>query len=304
VNKIKLDFERAIGIAGTVACLLLFALKPSFPTPDKIIIFLIFVFMIFKQATAMLRRLLPFVVIILIYESFRSIADKLNSHVNYALAPHFDKLIFGNLPAVYLQNWLWRGHTSWYDVVLYIPYLLFFVIPFGLALLVWKTRDKYYWQVVGAYSLLFFGAFVTFLAFPAAPPWLASDNHYIQPIVRVSSYVWGSLGIHDFSVVYSRLAANPVAAVPSLHSACATLFALFIFKLYGARWGSLSLLYPVLIYIGVVYEGEHYVFDVFVGIIYALLAYFAAPHALKYLRKIATKNALARRSAYIQKKSA
>jgi membrane-associated phospholipid phosphatase len=225
------------------------------------------------------------VLIILAYESFRSVADKLNSHVNYYLAPHADKLLFGKLPTIYLQNWLWKGHTSWYDVVLYIPYLLFFAIPLGLAILVWKTRDKYYWQVVGAYSLLFFAAFVTFLLFPAAPPWLASDNHYITHIVRVSSYVWASMGIQNFPSVYNHLSANPVAAVPSLHSACSTLFSMFIFKLYGKKWGVLSLVYPVLIYIGVVYEGEHYAFDVITGIIYALAAYFATPYILRKTEK-------------------
>jgi membrane-associated phospholipid phosphatase len=293
VNKIKPYLEQTIGVIGTIACLAIFIHKPSFPTPDKIIVFLAFVFMIFKQALPMLKRLLPFVLIILAYESFRSVADKLNSHVNYYLAPHFDQLIFGKLPALYLQQWFWKGHTSWYDVVLYIPYLLFFALPLALAILVWKTRDKYYWQVVGAYSLLFFAAFVTFLVFPAAPPWLAAQNHYIPDVIRVSSYVWASMGIHDFPSVYNHLAANPVAAVPSLHSACSTLFAMIIFKLYGKRWGMLSLLYPILIYIGVVYEGEHYFFDVVAGIIYAVAAYYASPYLIlqsKPLRKKLSAN--------------
>jgi membrane-associated phospholipid phosphatase len=148
--------------------------------------------------------------------------------------------------------------------------------------------------VVGAYSLLFFAAFVTFLMFPAAPPWLAAQNHYIEPVVRVSSYVWASMGIQDFPSVYNHLAANPVAAVPSLHSACSTLFAIFIFKLYGKKWGALSLLYPVLIYIGVVYEGEHYFFDVVTGIIYAVTAYKISPY---FVRK-ATKAFSVQRTAY------
>jgi len=287
VEKIKQYGEQTIGVIGTLFCVITFVHTPSFPTPDKIIVFLLFVFMIFKQALPMLKRLLPFVLIILAYESFRSIADKLNNHVNYYLAPHFDQFLFGGkLPALYLQQWLWKGHTSWYDVVLYIPYLLFFMIPLGLAILVWKTRDKYYWEVVGAYSLLFFAAFVTFLIFPAAPPWLAAQNHYIHNVIRVSSYVWASMGIHDFPSVYNHIAANPVAAVPSLHSACSTLFSIFIFKLYGKKWGLASLLYPILIYIGVVYEGEHYFFDVIAGIIYAIAAYYISPYVVaKITRK-------------------
>jgi len=230
----------------------------------------------------MLKRLLPFIALMLVYESFRGIVHSLNTHVNYSLAPHVDRLIFGTLPTVTLQKWWWHGHTSWYDIALYIPYMLFFIIPLGLAILVWKTRDEYYWQVVTTYLVLFFSAFLTFLLFPAAPPWLASQNHYIEPIVRVSTNVWFSLGIHNFPSLYNHIAANPVAAVPSLHSGVSTLFSLIIFKLYGRRWGIISLIYPILIYIGVVYEGEHYAFDVICGITYAVAAYLLTPYLMEF----------------------
>jgi membrane-associated phospholipid phosphatase len=167
----------------------------------------------------------------------------------------------------------------------YIPYLLFFALPLALAILVWKTRDKYYWRVVGSYLVLFFSGFLTFLLFPAAPPWMASDGHYIEPITRISSNVWYSLGLHDFPSIYNHIAPNPVAAIPSLHSGVATLLSIFIFKLYGRRWGLLSLVYPILIIIGVVYEGEHYVFDVMVGIVYAALAYLLTPRLLNVINR-------------------
>ncbi len=279
--KVRGNITQVVGVLGTAVCLGLFIHAPSFPTPDKLVVFLTFAFMIFKQAIEMLKRLLPFVILLLVYESFRGIAHQLNGHVNYTLAPHVDRIIFGKLPIDYLQQWLWRGHTSWYDIVFYIPYMLFFVIPLGLALLVWKTRPKFYWQVVTTYLMVFFSAFLTFLLFPTAPPWLAAQNHYIEPITRISSNVWASLGIKNFPSLYSHIAPNPVAAVPSLHAACATLLALFVFKLYGRRWGLVSLIYPALIYVGVVYEGEHYVFDVITGIIYALVLYWLTPPLMR-----------------------
>ncbi len=278
---------QAIGLAGTLMSAVTYARQPSFPTPDKILVFLVFVFMIFGQALEMLKRLLPFVALILVYESFRGIADKLNTHVDYLLAPHFDKFVFGGtLPTTTLQNWLWHGQVQWYDFVLYIPYMLFFVLPIGLAVLVWKTKDEYYWRVVWTYLLVFFAGYLTFLAFPAAPPWLASDNHYIEHVVRVSSHVWAALGIQDFPSLYNKIAPNPVAAIPSLHSACATLFSIFIFKIYGKRWGLISLIYPILIYIGVIYEGEHYFLDVAAGIMYAVAAYFLAPKVIKAVKNL------------------
>jgi membrane-associated phospholipid phosphatase len=229
----------------------------------------------------MLKHLLPFVVILLVYESFRGVANKLNSHVNYTLAPHIDKLLFGNLPTVYLQNLLWHGHVRWYDFVFYLAYMLHFIIPIGLALLVWKTREKEYWRVVVTYLVSAFGAFLTFLLFPAAPPWLAAQNNYIQPIVRISSDVWFALGLKDFPSVYNHISPNPVAAIPSLHAAWATLLVIFVYKLYGLRMAAVASIYPFLIYIGTIYEGEHYAFDVITGILYAIAAYMLTPYLIK-----------------------
>jgi hypothetical protein len=286
---IKKYLEQAIGVVGTIFCLVVFIHEPSFPTPDKILIFLTFVFMCLNQAVAMLKHLLPFVAVILVYESFRSVANKLNSHVNYLFAPTIDKFMFGNLPTVYLQNWLWRGHVQWFDFVFYLAYMLHFIIPIALAILIWKTREKHYWQVVTTYIVTAFAAFITFFLFPAAPPWMAAQSQYIQPITRISSNVWFALGLKDFPSLYNHLSPNPVAAIPSLHAAWATLFVIFIYKLYGRRWALLAGIYPFLIYFGTVYQGEHYAFDELAGIAYAIAAYLATPYIIK-----STKNTLKR----------
>ncbi|HSX18112.1 MAG TPA: phosphatase PAP2 family protein [Candidatus Saccharimonadales bacterium] len=280
--KIKQPISKWIGVVGTILSLAIYIKNPSFPTPDKLIIFLVFVFMIFGDALEALRRFGPFVVLILLYESFRSIADHLNNRVDYLTGPHFDSTIFGNLPTVYLQRWLWHGHVQWYDFVFYLPYFLHFILPLGLGIIVWKTRDKQFWHVMNTYLVVAFAAFLTFLAVPAAPPWLASQNHYIQPIERISSHVWDKLGIHDFPSVYNAITPNPVAAIPSLHAAWATLLFIFVYKLYGRRWAMLAAVYPILIFTGTVYQGEHYVFDVTCGIVYAVIGYLTVPRAMKF----------------------
>jgi hypothetical protein len=282
MNKNKVMALRAIGVVGALTCLILFINQPSFPTPDKLIVFMTFIFMMFSQAIQMLKKLLPFVAVILTYESFRSVADKLNTHVDYSFAPHMDKLLFGGLPTVYLQELLWHGNVSWYDFVFYFAYLLHFVIPIGLAVVVWKTREKQYWRVVNTYLVTAFLAFLTFLMFPAAPPWLASENHYIEPIVRVSSDVWQAFGLGDFPSFYSRISPNPVAAVPSLHAAWATLLVIFVYKLYGRRWAVLAAVYPLLIYVGTVYQGEHYAFDEILGVVYAIAGYKVTPYIMRW----------------------
>jgi len=280
---------RVLGLVCTIASIGLFVHEPSFPTPDKLVIFLTFVFMMFGQAVELLKRFLPFAGLLVVYESFRGIVPHLNTHVNYMWMPGVDKLLPGHeMPTIILQGWLWHGHVQWYDYILYITYMLHFVLPFALAIVVWKLRESHYWRYAATYMVVSFLGFFTFLMFPAAPPWMASDKGMIAHVTRVSSEVWYTLGVHDFPSVYNKIAPNPVAAVPSLHAAYATIFALFAFTLFKkTKWKYLSLLYPLFIYFGTVYQGEHYAIDEVLGAVYGVAAYFIAPYVLSGVRRLA-----------------
>lgn len=268
-------YFRLIGLLGVITCLVLFIRTPSFPTPDKLLVFLTFGFMMFGRGKALLLRLGPFVGLLLVYESFRGLVPKLNHRVEYHWMIWADDHLFGgSLPTTTLQHWLWHGHIQWYDFIFYLVYMLHFVLPMSLALLIWKYRDQFYWQYIASLLSLSFAGFITFLLFPAAPPWLAMDKHVIISVTRISSQVWLALGIHDFPSLYNTLSPNPVAAVPSLHAAYATLFLIFVYKLFDKRWAALASLYPLLIYVGTVYQGEHYAIDEIIGAVYAVGTYF------------------------------
>lgn len=281
----KLKFWQIVGAIGTLIAVIIFVRQPSFPTPDKLLVFFTLVAMMFNRATELLKRFVPFVLLLLVYESFRGLVPSLNNHVHYLWMPMMDKLLFfGHLPTAVLQHLLWYGHVRWYDFVFYGAYTLHFVMPFLLAVLVWQTREKYYWRLITTYLVVSFMGFLTYLLYPAAPPWMANDKHLIEPITRVSSAVWQAFGIHDFPSVYNKISPNPVAAVPSLHAAYAFLFALFITRLYKTKWRYLAWIFPFLIIVGTVYQGEHYLIDAILGVMYALFAYWAAPYALRYLQ--------------------
>src|SRR5436190_12523108 len=173
MEKINKNFWRLAGVIGVLVWTISFVIAPSFPTLDRLVFLIIFIFMIFSQGLEALKRFLPFVAVILAYESFRSVADRLNSHVYYTLAPHIDRFLFGNLPTVYLQDWLWHGHVQWYDFAFYFAYMCHFILPLVLGVIVWKTREKQYWRVMWTYITVSFASFFTFLLFPAAPPWMA-----------------------------------------------------------------------------------------------------------------------------------
>jgi membrane-associated phospholipid phosphatase len=264
--------QRAIGVIGTILYTMAVIADPSWPSPDKITTFLFFVFLMFGNAWQMLKRLGAFVLILLVYESFRGMVPELNMHVHYTLMPEVDRVLFhGTLPTTTLQNWWWKGHVSWYDIMFYSAYMMHYIIPFALSLLVWKFHPNHYWRVISVYIVVSFAGFLTYLIFPAAPPWMASDMNIIPHITHISDPVFGAMGLGDFPTVFSRINPNPVAAVPSLHAAYATVFAALTFMIFGKKWGMLSLIYPILIFVGTVYLGEHYAFDELLGIVYGLL---------------------------------
>ncbi len=282
----KWSLSRVIGLIGSVLYVATFIRTPSFPTPDKLLIILVLVGMAMGQAREVLKRFVPFVVLLLIYESFRGLVPGLNDRVNFMFMPAADEfMFFGQLPTAVLQSWWWHGTVAWYDFMFYGAYTLHFVLPFALAVAVWKLRVREYWNVVTAFVLVSFMGFLTFLAFPAAPPWMASDLNLIEPITRVSSHVWAAFGIHDFPSVYNKISPNPVAAMPSLHAAYSFLFAFFITKLFKTKWRWLAWTYPALIWVGTTYMGEHYVIDIVVGVGYALLAYWVAPYVVRIVSR-------------------
>lgn len=209
---------------------------------------------------------------------FRGIADDLNGTVHITEMIHVDRwMFFGNLPTVVLQEWWWHGQLHWYDFYFYALYMMHFLMPVLLAVLIWQKAKVHYWQFMWALVALSFAAFVTYILYPAAPPWMAFRDGYIpEEMTRVSSEVWWAMGVKNFSEIYSKLPANEVAAIPSLHSAYPLLFVLFVTGLFGLKKYWWVYIYPVSMWIGVVYLGEHYVIDVILGALYAVVIYIVS----------------------------
>ena len=247
-------------------------------------------FLILGQGKRFLIYFLPFVVLLLSYDKLRSLAPLINNRVHYLEMVHFDRWLFGGiLPTTWLQRYMYFGHVAWYDFYFYFLYMLHFIAPILLAVAIWKYRVKYYSTFITALLILSYAGFITYVLFPAAPPWLASELGKIEPIHRISSDVWAAFGVKDFSLYYKKLAPNTVAVFPSLHAAFPFLFTLTIRKLWGNKWFALSLVYPLSVGFGVVYLGEHYVIDVLLGFAYAYLAFLAAPVVLKVVTRLVNK---------------
>lgn len=271
-----------------VACLLFWRI---FLTPDMMFILLFIIFVVYGMAFEFIKLFSPFLGLLVSYDALRGIVPFVSKHVHYTTMIDFDRFLGrGQILTIRLQNLMYHGHLAWYDFYFYALYMAHFVTPVLLAVLIWRTRPKAYWRYVLSIVALSYAGFLTYIIFPAAPPWLASIHGYIPHIEKLSTNIWYAFGVHNFPTIYEKISPNEVAAVPSLHSAYPMLVTLFIWQLYGRRWGLLTSLYPLSMWLGVVYLGEHYLFDVIFGALYAVAAFVAVKaFYARRSRKMASK---------------
>ncbi len=80
---------------------------------------------------------------------------------------------------------------------------------------------------------------------------------------------------------------NPVAAVPSLHTAFAVLLCLFALRLVRRRWQRVALVaYAVAMPLVLVWSGEHYVVDTVLGAVYAAGVWLVVPRLESVARSL------------------
>jgi membrane-associated phospholipid phosphatase len=228
-------------------------------------------------------ELLPFVAILIAYDSLRGTAGRLFA-VHYLPQLDVDRWLFGgSTPTVWLQHRLWHGQVLWYDVVLWCVYLSHFFATPVLAAILWKLhrpRFRMFAVLVATLSLM---GLATYALFPAAPPWMAAQAHLTAPITRIIPIVMASVGTKSAGslIEHGYAYANNVAAVPSLHTAFALLIAITLWPVAPRRLRALVALYPLAMGFTLVYTGEHYVVDVLLGWIYTVAAVLAGQALLR-----------------------
>jgi membrane-associated phospholipid phosphatase len=193
--------------------------------------------------------------------------NRLGFHLHVLAPARTDREVFGALPSAWLQQRLADGSAHWYDAVAALVYITHFVaIPLVTGLVWFRFRDRFaaWMTAIVAFTTLGVGGYVVY---PAAPPWLASDEGVIGTVHRISGLGWDYLHL---AVVRELLGlgqrgSNPVAAMPSLHAGSALLVALFLWPVASSLWRVLLLGYVLVMAVALVYTGEHYVVDVVAG---------------------------------------
>jgi hypothetical protein len=215
---------------------------------------------------------LPIVAVLLAYDFTRGAADSLGVGVHIHPMIDFDRFVFfGQTPTEWLQARLYQpGVVNPWDVAFALIYTSYFIVPFVLAGFLWARDRPAFKAFTRRLVTLALAGLATYMLFPAAPPWMASEMGLLGEVHRTTADGWQVLGVGTAGLFSEGQASvNLVAAVPSLHSAFTALVAIFLWRRVRPRLRPLLVLYPLAMGLTLIATGEHYFFDVLLGWLYA-----------------------------------
>ncbi len=257
-------------------------------TPDRYLLVLLIGSFFLHRALKFLHDFIPFILVIIGYDYIRGFVDNINQNIHYIEPINITKWLFnGQIPTVDLQHRFYTpGNPAWYDYAATLLYLLHFAVPLAFAFMLWFYHKKYFQEFSVGFAILSYGAVITYLVFPVSPPWLAALHGYIPPVTKIFNVVLQEFpeALH-LPTIYQAIDANLVAAVPSMHASYP-----FLVFLYAARyfkwWSVLALPYAILMWITIIYLGEHYLIDIVVGLLYCLVAFYLSIVIIKHHIKL------------------
>jgi membrane-associated phospholipid phosphatase len=191
------------------------------------------------------------------------------------VVPDLESWLFGgHLPTAVLQHRLYRpGQPHWWDVLLMQVYGSFFLVPGIVALVArWKNGVFFRHYLAATALMLTIIAFV-YAVLPTAPPWLATETdkgvRLDRPIVRIVNRA-----VEPSEVQLQSIDPNPIAAMPSGHMAITCSFFFAALRFGRRSWWLVTSIYSLLMGVGLVYLGEHYVLDIAAGVLVAWGSWF------------------------------
>lgn len=256
-----------IGILVGVA-LILSLTGLLYPSTEMAVLLIIILSILNSKVRVFAVDLGPFILLLFTYDTLRNFADDFGSAtVNVTNLIDWERTIGGGtLPPYWLQQSLW-GHfyTPVLDVLANFFYMSHFLTPLLASIALWRHRRTDYWAFAFGLVAMSFAAFATYIFFPAAPPWWATLHGYLP----------GTPIVLDHFIVSAEVVAkgpNPVAAMPSLHTAYPTYIALTSLAVFGRKAIPVILL-PICVASSTFYLGHHWVVDALGGAIYAVIAF-------------------------------
>ncbi|KAF8623870.1 hypothetical protein AX17_007272 [Amanita inopinata Kibby_2008] len=238
------------------------------PYPYKLAIPLLYaIFLLIPLTSQFFLPATPIATYLLAFYSSRFISPSYRPSVSVSLLPTLESVLYG----ANISDILTRFTHPILDIIAWIPYGVgHFVIPFVVALLLWLFRSKPVIHLWGrAFGYMNLVGVLTQLVFPCSAPWYEllyglTPANYGMPgspggLARIDALFHSS----GYTKAFTN---SPLVfgAFPSLHSACATMEALFISHFFP-RYSKFVWMYAAVLYWSTMYLTHHYLIDVVGG---------------------------------------
>lgn len=224
----------------------------------------------------------PFFLLLYAYDFSRGAADQFGRPVLVKEIYDIELSWFGignQIPTVWLQQRLYvPDQVQTWEALVALIYVSHFVVPWAIIGTLYIRNHDLWRKFARRIILISVSALVTYIVLPAAPPWFAAREGIGEEIFRISTRGWSVLGIPVAGQIISlgQGVVNQVAAIPSLHAGMAILISIFFWNRSGLRMKIFLSLYMSGMVFALVYGGEHYLFDAFLGGVYAIAVNFGA----------------------------
>jgi hypothetical protein len=145
-------------------------------------------------------------------------------------------------------------------------------VTLTVAIVLWVRAYPMFRRFRVLFLTVTFAGFVTYVLYPAIPPWLASNRGDMPQTVRIVRAMWLELGLSNVAAVFGEKSkyAFPVGALPSLHAAWPFLLLVFFWPVAG-KWRIALVAYALAMATTLVYTADHFVFDILLGWTYVVV---------------------------------
>jgi membrane-associated phospholipid phosphatase len=237
----------------------------------------------------LIKDWLPIIVALLAYDLLRGVADGNLMPIHWQPPVSADEALgLGQVPTIRLQDAIYTpGHLQFWDYAAFSFWFSHFFATLLVAVGIWLYRYRWFHRFAACIVVLAAMGLVTYVLFPAAPPWLAGDHGYLPHTFRITHAVVNNLPVPKAGAMFQKGTdwGNDVAAVPSLHAGYTMLIAIFLWPRINRRWRPLLVAYPVCMGLSLIYLGEHYLIDILLGWAYAAATVYIVDRAAEWRRR-------------------
>jgi hypothetical protein len=232
-----------------------------------------------KKTRNFVLTLMPFIVFWVIFDYMKAFPNfKFNTvHIGdlYVLEKKFFGVTYQG--TVHTWNEYWDLHrTVFLDVLNGFFYLCWMPVPISFGAYLFTKNRRAAIEFCLTFLLTNFVGFIGYYGYPAAPPWYI-HYHGMAFNAATPGNVAGLAGFDNFfgvSIFHGLYAksSNVFAAMPSLHAAYVVVSVFYAFrKNVAAGWKAFLVIVMLGTWFAAIYTNHHYIFDVLVGILCAVI---------------------------------